>query len=330
MVKHLRAAAAVAAASLLLAACGSSSADESDSGASSSAPSTVTVEDNNGEQTVPSPPKSVVATDNRTFETLSDWGVEIKAGAVSLMPDTISYTKDTKIVDLGSHNEPKLEAIVAADPDVVVNGQRFTQFHDKIKQLVPDATVLALDPRDGKPFFDELKRQTTVLGEVFDKKTEAKKLTDDFDAAVARAKAAYQPEDTVMGVIATGGKIGYVAPKSGRTLGPVFEVLGLKPALEVKDSGTGDKGDDISVEAIAKSNPTWILALDRDAAIAADEAGYKPANEVLDGSAALKSVTAVKEKNVVYMPADTYTNEGIQTYTEFFNSFADALEAKKG
>ena len=28
------------------------------------------------------------------------------------------------------------------------------------------------------------------------------------------------------------------------------------------------------------------------------------------------------------MPADTYTNEGIQTYTEFFNALADALEAK--
>ena len=25
---------------------------------------------------------------------------------------------------------------------------------------------------------------------------------------------------------------------------------------------------------------------------------------------------------------DTYLNEGIQTYTEFLNSFADALEAK--
>ena len=29
------------------------------------------------------------------------------------------------------------------------------------------------------------------------------------------------------------------------------------------------------------------------------------------------------------MPADTYTNESIQTYTEFLNDFADALEAAK-
>ena len=36
----------------------------------------------------------------------------------------------------------------------------------------------------------------------------------------------------------------------------------------------------------------------------------------------------MQQGNIVYMPADTYTNESIQTYTEFFNSLADALEAK--
>ena len=32
---------------------------------------------------------------------------------------------------------------------------------------------------------------------------------------------------------------------------------------------------------------------------------------------------------IVYLPADTYLNEGIQTYTEFLNDFADALESAK-
>ncbi|HJE56893.1 MAG TPA: iron ABC transporter substrate-binding protein, partial [Nocardiopsis listeri] len=43
---------------------------------------TVEVEDNNGTQTVDTPPALVVALDNRTFQTLSDWGVELSAGAV--------------------------------------------------------------------------------------------------------------------------------------------------------------------------------------------------------------------------------------------------------
>ncbi|OZB86002.1 ABC transporter substrate-binding protein [Microbacterium sp. 13-71-7] len=292
--------------------------------------STVTIEDNNGEHTISTPPASVVATDNRTFQTLADWGIPVKAAAVSLMPETVSYVKDKSIIDLGTHMEPDLESVVAVAPDLIVNGQRFTQHHDKLAALVPDATILELDPRDGKPFDAELKRQVTVLGEVFGKQKEAKKLVADFEAAVDRAKKAYDGSG-VMAVTTSGGKIGYLAPKVGRTLGPVFDMLGLTPALTVEGADDNHKGDDISVEAIAASNPSWILVMDRDAVFAKDDASYVQAADILEKNQALASVTAIQQKRVVYMPTDTYLNEGIQTYTTFLNSFADALEksAKK-
>lgn len=316
---------AATAAVLALTACGGSAAtDTSESAAASS----VTVEDNNGSQEIALPLKSVVATDNRTFQTLSDWGVKLSAGAVALMPKTNPYKTDERIVDLGSHNEPNLEAIVAVAPDVIVNGQRFAQYHDDFTKLAPSAKVLELDPRDGEPFDSELKRQITVLGEVFSKQDEAKKLTDDFDAAVARAKKAYDANDKVMAVITSGGNINYSAPSTGRTLGPVYDILGLTPALEVKDASTDHKGDDISVEAIAASNPDWILVMDRDAAVSNADASYVEANKLIASSEALKNVSAVKDSRIVYMPADTYTNESIQTYTTFLNSIADAFEGK--
>ena len=316
----------VAASALVLAGCSSSSDDDS---ASSNESSTVEVEDNNGAQTVPSPPESVVALDNRTFQTLSDWGIELSAAAVSLMPDTIDYTTDDSIIDIGNHREPDLEQIVAAEPDLVVNGQRFTQFHDQIADLVPDATVLELDPREGESFDEELKRQITVLGEVFEKQDEAQQLVDDFDEAVERVRDAYD-DGKVMSVITSGGEIGYSAPGNGRTFGPLYDLLGLTPALDVDDSSEGDQGDDISVEAIADSDPDWILVMDRDAAISADDPEYQQAAEVIEGSQALTGVTAVQNEQIVYMPADTYTNEGIQTYTKFLNGFADALEGANG
>ena len=322
----LRAAALLSIAALSLTACGSTTSTASENTASGK---TVTITDNDGEKTVPAEPKSVVATDNRTFETLSDWGVELKAGAVSLMPDTISYTQNKDIVDLGSHREPNLEAVVEVNPDLIINGQRFTQHADKLKELSPNATLVNLDPRDGQPLDDELERQTTVLGEVFNKKDEAAKLVADFEAAQKRVTDAYDSKDTVMGLIASGGTFGYSAPVTGRTIGPMFDFLKLTPALEVEESSTDHEGDDVSVEAIAKSNPDWIIVMDRDAAVAADEEGYKPAKVLLENSEALKNVTAAKKGQVVIMPADTYTNEGIQTYTEFLNEFADALEAAK-
>ncbi|WP_313810495.1 ABC transporter substrate-binding protein [Glutamicibacter sp.] len=320
----LRAAALLSIAALSLTACGSTT-----SSASENTGETVTITDNEGEKSVPASPQSVVATDNRTFETLYDWGVDLKAGAVSLMPETIGYTQDKDVVDLGSHREPNLEAVVEVNPDLIINGQRFTQHADKLKELSPNATLVNLDPREGQPFDEELERQTTVLGEVFNKKDEAAKLVADFEAAKKRVTDAYDTEDTVMGLIASGGKFGYSAPNTGRTVGPMFEFLGLTPALDVPEASTDHEGDDVSVEAIAKSNPDWIIVMDRDAAVAADEEGYKPAKELLENSEALKNVTAAKEGQVLVMPSDTYTNEGIQTYTEFLNQFADALQAAK-
>ncbi|WP_017607349.1 siderophore ABC transporter substrate-binding protein [Nocardiopsis xinjiangensis] len=302
------------------------SSGQEDGTAPSAAGTTIEIEDNNGTQTVNAPPESVVALDNRTFQTLSDWGVELSAGAVSLMPETIDYTQDESILDVGSHNEPDLESVVAAEPDLVVNGQRFSQYQDDIADLVPETPILVLDPEEGEPFDTELERQTEVLGEVFDKQDEAAQLTDEFDAAIERVGAAYDEGDTVMAVTTSGGEIGYLAPGVGRTLGPVFDIFGLTPALEVDDASDDHQGDDISVEAIADSDPDWILVMDRDAAVAADEAEYEPAEDVLSGSEALSNVTAVEEEQIVHMPADTYTNEGIQTYTEFFGTFADALE----
>ncbi|WP_025778489.1 siderophore ABC transporter substrate-binding protein [Brevibacterium sp. VCM10] len=313
---------------LTLAGCGSA---DSDSAQADDSGSTIEVEDNNGKQTVASPPQSVVATDNRTFQTLSDWGIELSGGAVALMSDDLDYTQDDSILDLGNHREPDLEKVVEAEPDLIVNGQRFAQFHDDLAKLAPDATVLELDPRDGEDFDAELRRQTEVLGEVFGKQDEAKALVDDLDASIERAQSAYDDSDKVMGLITSAGDIGYAAPSVGRTVGPVFDILDLDPALEVDEGSEDHQGDDISVEAIAKSQPDLMIVLDRDASFAPEDRdeGSAPAAEVLEDSEALKDVPAIKDNAIVYFPEDTYLNEGIQTYTEFFNDFADKLEDQK-
>lgn len=292
------------------------------------APESVTVTDNHGEQTIALPPQRVVATDNRTITVLDEWGIDVVAAPLDIFPAGLSYKEDgADVINLGNHGEPDLEAVVAADPDLIINGQRFASYYGDFQTLVPDATIVELDPREGEAFDEELKRQVTVLGEIFGKQAEAEKMVADFEESIARVTAAYDGTETVMAIITSGGEVNYAAPTSGRTLGPVFDILGLTPALTV-DGSTDHQGDDISVEAIAASNPDWILVMDRDAGVSAntDEA-YTPANDLIGTSEALKNVTAVTAGHVVYMPQGTYLNEGIQTYTQFFNALADALEA---
>ncbi|MGI9206580.1 MAG: siderophore ABC transporter substrate-binding protein, partial [Rhodococcus sp. (in: high G+C Gram-positive bacteria)] len=256
--------------------------------------------------------------------------VDLSALAVSLITSTIVYKQDSEVVDLGTHREPNLEAVVAAEPDLIINGGRFAQFRGDFERLAPDAAIVEVTPRDDQPFDAELKRGTTVLGEIFGKQAEAQALNDAFDASIARVKAAYSPDTSVMGLITSGGEIGYVAPSTGRTIGPMFDIFGFTPSLEVPESSDNHQGDDISVEAVAASNPDLIIVMDRDAGTAnGGGEGFVPAANIIENTEALKSVTAVKDGKVIFLPTDTYTNESIQTYTEFFNSLADLLEQQK-
>ncbi|WP_312700474.1 ABC transporter substrate-binding protein [Sedimentibacter sp.] len=294
-------------------------------------PSTVEITDVHGTVTVPVNPKNVVALDNRTFETLSDWGIELAAVPKAVMPADSPYVNDASVQDIGNHSEPNLEIIAAVEPELVIVGQRFARFYEDIKVLVPNAAVIDLNfdvseaaGTPGENLVNGLKDSTIALGKIFDKNEEAEKLAAEFDQAIEGAKTAYNGTDKIMSVVVSGGNIGFSAPRSGRVWGPMYEIFGWVPALEIGGATSDHQGDDISVEAIAQSNPDWIFVLDRDAAVSSATDAV-PAQDVIDNSPALQNTTAVIDKRIVYAPNDTYTNESIQTYLELFENIANAL-----
>lgn len=293
--------------------------------------SMVEITDVHGTVIVPVNPKNVVALDNRTFETLSDWGIELAAVPKPVMPADSPYVSDESVQDIGNHGEPNLEIIAAVDPELVIIGQRFAKYYEDIKALVPNAAVIDLNfdvseaaDAPGENLVNGLKDSTIALGQIFDKNEEAEQLVADFDKAIEDAKSAYNGTDTVMSVVVSGGNIGFSAPHSGRVWGPMYEIFGWVPALEIGNASSDHQGDDVSVEAIAQSNPDWIFVLDRDAAVSSTTDAV-PAQDVIDNSPALQNITAVSEGKIVYAPKDTYTNESIQTYLELFEDLANAL-----
>lgn len=326
---------------LLLTACGSKNQEVKEGTANNTkveetavteAAEEVTITDAHGEVTVKANPKSVVALDNRTFETLSDWGIEVVAVPKEVMPADSPYVLDENVKNIGNHREPNLEIIAAAQPELVIVGQRFADYYEDIKALVPDAAVIDLDinvseetENQGENLIEGLKNSTTVLGKIFDKNEEAEKLNKEFDESIEAVKKAYNGEDTVMSVVVSGGEIGFSAPKSGRVWGPMYEIFGWVPALELEEGTSDHKGDGVSVEAIAQSNPTWLMVLDRDAAVSSSEQSVS-ATDVISGAPALQNITALKEGNIIYAPNDTYTNESIQTYLELFENIANSFK----
>lgn len=321
---------------LMLAACSNSSdktgkTETDEKKNDSTEVTTVEITDIHGTVTVPVNPKNVIALDNRTFETLADWEIELVAVPKDVMPVDSSYVKDDSVQNIGNHREPNLEVIAAADPELVIVGQRFADYYEEIKKIVPNAAVIDLSfdvseetNTPGENLVNGLKDSTISLGKIFDKNEEAKQLVADFDQAIEGAKSAYNGTDTIMSVIVSGGNIGFAAPHSGRVWGPMYEIFGWVPALEADNSSSDHQGDEVSVEAIAQSNPDFLFVLDRDAAVSAESESV-PAQDVIGNSPALQNTTAVSEGQIVYAPEDTYTNESIQTYLELFENLANTL-----
>lgn len=321
---------------LMLAACSSSNnesskAENEEKEVETPEATTVEIIDAHGTVTVPINPRNVIALDNRTYQTLAEWGIELVAAPKAVMPASSPYVDNEEVQDIGNHREPNLEIIAAADPELVIVGQRFGNYYEEIKKLVPNAVVIDLNidtseeaATPGENLVNGLKDSTITLGQIFDKNEEAEKLVADFDQAIENAKSVYNVEDTVMGVIVSGGDIGFSAPSSGRVWGPMYEIFGWTPALEVKDSSSDHQGDEVSVEAIAQSNPDWIFVMDRDASLSS-VTDKVPAQDVIDNSPALQNTIAITEKQVIYAPAETYINESIQTYLELFDNIEKSL-----
>lgn len=309
----------------------SETSGETEADLAASQDGTVVVEDLHGTVEVPVNPSTVVALDNRSFETLAEWGIELAAVPKSVMPEDSLYVQDEDVADIGNHREPDLELIAAVQPELVIVGQRFAPYYEDIKALVPDAVVVDFTfdvseeaDQPGANLVNGLKHTNTELGKIFEKEAEADQLIQDFDAAMADAQAAYNGEDTIMSVIVSGGDIGFSAPSSGRVWGPLYEIFDWQPALDVDEATSDHQGDEISVEAIAQSQPDWLMVLDRDAGITAEDGAT--AQDVIENAPALSQTPAIQNGQVVYAPNDTYTNESIQTYTELFQILAQAFE----
>lgn len=315
-----------AAALLALAGCSSAPAGQEAKekpAAAAKAQYPVTVTDMAGNEVTIESADSVVVTDNRLFRLVADWGIDLSAAPRALMSPENPLKADESILDLGTHAEPDFEKVVEADPDLIVNGYRYGGHAEDMKKAAPDAAFI--DMTNDELSTDEyLVDSVELLGEVFGKQDEAKAVIDDLHAAVAAAKDAYDPDTTVMGLVTSGNEIRYSSPKDGRGSSIFFDLVGLTPALQSEGS-TNDKGDDISIEAIAQSDADFFLVLDREAAFADSESS--PALELINSSSALANVPAVQNKAIYVMPDDFYLTEDIVAYTTVLDSLTKAFSA---
>ncbi len=322
------AAAAFGAVSLLaLAGCSSAPADAEAPETAAEDYYPITVTDMAGNEVTIESAESVAITDNRFFQLAADWDLPISVAPRDLMSPENPLADDEEILNIGTHSEPDFEQIVAADPDLVINGYRFSGEENAqgVQDAAPDAAFVEMTGPEDQSVDEYVVESLTLMGEVFDRKDEAAKLIEEFQAAVDGAKAAYDADSTVMGLITSGGEINYANPIDGRGSSIFFDLLDLTPALDAEGS-ENHTGDSVSLEALAGANADHLIVLDRDAAVGEGE--VTPALDLINSSAALANVPAVTNESIYVFPADYYLTEDVFAYTTVLNGLADLFAQK--
>lgn len=298
----------------------------SNSGTDRAAPDVkkITISSNLGEVQVPLKPVRVAALDNTSFATVKALGVKPVAVPKELLPHRgyDDWKNDSSIKDVGDHREPKLEALNAAKPDLIIGGYRFTEFQEKLSKI---ATTIDIAPTD-ENYVNSLRKQTETLGKIFGKEEKAKEIVAALDKARDDAAEATHGESVFLGVTSA-GKIDNGASRIGRLLEP----LHLKNVLSAagQDSTSVHHNSGLSPETIAQLNPDWMILMDRDGAVAEANQQTTPAKQLVDGQEAWAKSTFKRKGQVIYLPTDFYLTEGIQAYTAAFNQVATAFNAAR-
>lgn len=283
-------------------------------------PAPVVLKGPQGEVAVPASPRNVLVFDIAALDTLDALGVEVAGVPGSNLPDYLGKYRERRYAKIGTLFEPDYEAVNAAAPDLILIGARTAAKYKDLSQLAPtlDLTV----PADR--FVPGTKANVELLGRLFDRKAQADAVTARIDAAVARVRAAAPKAGRVLLVMVNGGKL--TSFGAGSRFGWVYDELGLQSTAT--SATASPHGEVISFEYILKTDPDWLLVLDRDAAVG--RAG-DAARSVLDNDI-VAATRAAKNGRILYLDAVRWYIVGsgggaLPTITE---ELAAALEAKQG
>ncbi|WP_074381417.1 siderophore ABC transporter substrate-binding protein [Bartonella doshiae] len=277
----------------------------------------LTINHVSGTTTVPASPQKIVVFDLATLDNMNLLSIKTIVGVPEgKKPVYLQQFDDAKYEKIGTLFEPDYEKIATLQPDLIVISSRTQSKYKELSKIAPtiDLTV------GNQSSLEDIKRNVSILGKVFDKEKEAEKEIAQLDKKLAEVRKNTQGKGTGLILMTSGGKISALGPQSR------FDILhssfGIAPAT---DKLTVQKhGQLISPEFILETNPDWLLVIDRDAAIGREG---QSAEQLLDNEL-VKRTTASKKGQIIYLDSWSWyraaggltgLNEAAQQISEAFS-----------
>ena len=267
---------------------------------------------------VPELPERVAVFDLAALDTLDRLGIKPAGVPQKLYLPQLEHLKSgTKAV--GDIFEPDLEALSELAPDLIVLGGRTSPKLDSTARVATSVDMTM----DGDDLVEQAKLRLADYGTLFGKQAEAQAIAMELDRDIEATRAAVAGKGKALIVMTNGPKVTAYGP--GSRFGWVHATLELPPAIAAVQQAI--HGEVVSFEFIHKTNPDWLLVVDRAAAIGSGEQGAYATldNELVAGT------TAWKKGQVVYLPAaDFYIAAGgIQATQRVLATIREAFSAAK-
>ena len=273
------------------------------------APASITITSLNGakeevELEVPYNPQRIAILDMAALDILDALGVgERVVGTADTSLDYLQSYITEDIANLGTIKEADLEAVMAAEPDVIFIGGRLATSYDALSEIAP-VVYLATDTDLG--VVESVRKNASTIASLFGLESKVEELMAGFDRRIETLRAFADGKTAIVGMVTSGsynvlgndGRCSII----GREIG--FENIGINANLD-----TSTHGNEASFEFIVDKAPDYLFVMDRDAAIGTE--GAKLAQDVVENELVM-GTDAYKNGHVVYLahPAVWYTAEG--------------------
>lgn len=242
-----------------------------------------------GETKVPETPSNVVALDFFIVDMLVSLGISPTGIAGTGDTRVPTYIEDqvSQFTDVGERKEPNLEVIKSINPDLIIaNPERAKTIKDQLERISPS---IALSDKTYQVILDNV----DMLGEVFGKQAEAKKVREDVENKIKAGKEKIQGHPTVL-VFGVFDDELYVWVQES-FVASLLTDLGADYAFEGEKGNTEGKADitALTIERLAEINPDYLFV-------------YGSSVDQLKENPVFKNLKAVKENKLMEVEQDLW------------------------
>lgn len=254
-----------------------------------------------GDVTVKQIPEKIVALDVAVIDNLDALGIKPAGILNGLYVDYLDHVAASDATKVGTFFEPDFEAINAIEPDMVIVATRSAKYLDQLNEFAPAIDLTSEWKNFMQSSIDAFKQTAKLVG----KTTEGDALVSKLQSSTANLQALVKDKGNALIIMTNGPKISAFGP--GSRFGWIHDDLGVVPAILDVEAVT--HGEVITHEFILKTNPDWLIVVDRSAAIGKEGS----AKATLDNELVAKT-TAWQKGQVIYVNSATWyiSGNGIQ------------------